>query len=214
MNRILQFTSTVFLSLICSLHAQAELIKLDYSFTTDVTELLPLANTVSGSILYDTELAPISTRGDEPNITTRIYSILSQEITINGITYVDPRTSPLTPIIIVENDGPSGNDGSGVLFLSSSLSALGTIGMTRLQLSLIQSDTKVPEAKLENIPLSLGGYDSTAVFFDFTGGNCDTSECSASSTLDTLTFTSVPIPAATWLFSSALVGLVGIKRKK
>ncbi len=32
---------------------------------------------------------------------------------------------------------------------------------------------------------------------------------------DNLTFTSsVPVPAAAWLFGSALIGLVGFKRKK
>jgi len=71
----------------------------------------------------------------------------------------------------------------------------------------------------ENLPVpfpSLGQFEVARLELSFFSsgawGDCSVVDCQIVATLDSLT--TVPVPAAAWLFGSGLLGLVGIARRK
>ncbi|OQK17022.1 hypothetical protein AU255_03745 [Methyloprofundus sedimenti] len=133
-----------------------------------------------------------SSNGDFANLSSarlNVFSIFSDVLTTAG---------PVTPPTII-NIGGFNNGSSSIsdlLFTVTNIKDL-TFSATSLRMILVATATAT-------------GFDDTAIEFLFEASN---NGISGSYSLTT-PVSSVPLPAAVWLFSSALAGLVGVSRRK
>jgi len=160
------------------------------------------------SYSYDTDTA-VDISGS-PNI--GLYFLgTPMSFTLGGVTYIAPDSSSASRI-----DNDTGGVDSYVAGTARSFSDNGLDNLTGM---ILLTDTDGSVFSDDSLPISFALSDFEQSMFNF-GGSDDGVFGGVQGSIDSITFSSdmgmspVPLPAAIWLFGSALAGLFGFKLRQ
>lgn len=228
-------------AMLFSMQSQAALVSLGFSGTMDFvdtsyTSLYQQGDIFTGSIVYDTS-TPVDTfgiGGSDLEIAFYPGSVVSSQITVNGVSFLSSGQSFDSQVVLNDiintDDVTSLQDGMGFisglgdpLDLGSPVAVVSLFDTT----GSIFDDTSLPGASMD---LSL--FDSMLLSVTSTESVCSTPTpvpgdfinpvnpvCSiefithVEGTINQISVSAVPVPAAIWLFATGLLGLVGFARR-
>lgn len=208
--------------LLTGFSAQAAVVSVQVTGTLtgldDPDSLLPFGSLVVGAtqftILFDMDLAVPDYIGSDTEIGIYLNAIPQSSMSANGIT-VYSSGSAGTPVVYNDNQYPNSGDFLDGLIISSGSSA-NAVGFSLVLLS-IASTSPVPPLTSDELAIPFDSPDwqikilSISIFDEIIDPDVPAVKlASASLSLDSIQV--VPIPAAVWLFGSAL-GLLGWMRR-
>ena len=194
---------------------------------------LAIGNTINGAFIFDTDEANASSAETTPGTVpghefTSFYDFSGApySVSINSGSFNFANTAPVS-VVVNDNLFLTSEETNGALTIDGNYDWIEILGSTTTDvagphtpgngqewtLALIADDGNwFSDGSLipDNIPPS--SYIPILIGLDFDSNGDEVGFAFA--TVDSLTVSSVPVPAAVWLFASGLIGLTGVARRK
>ena len=203
----------IIIMLLVATAAVAAPIRVDYSGTLDSVspELSPffaISDTFAGSYIFDSNALDVdlsSALGVYPNAITSA----SISISTNSGTYNAAATSGT--IQVFDAPPPGIPDPDLYTAFASVVSGDPVQGNPPASFGPSLSDSTLMAIQSDALPttLNLGGFDTREFFFSFFNPATMDNDLSITGTIDSLSFTPVPVPSAVLLMGTGLLGLIG-----